>query len=122
MGHSAAAVREVEMMRERIKLFIPCRYPAVHGVTGGCNVEAVAINEHFATHFGPDAGRRLTLTHRHTGGRICGVRSDAEAERIVAGLMALPDYDWSDPRLSYHVDKFKTRRQEIDGIRYLNGR
>jgi hypothetical protein len=84
--------------REQIMLFIPQLFATNTQYTGGKNVVAHVINEHFAT---IDNGSMRNLTHRHTGAHICDVRTDKAAERIVDRLMAIDEIDWSDCRVSY---------------------
>ena len=96
------------MKRQEITLFIPTPYTTDGTITGGRNVKATVINEHFATNDDLLYKTRRVLTHRHTGRMICSTKSDAEAQRVVDRLMAIKDIDWSDPRVSYYYDEFKS--------------
>lgn len=105
------------MKRQEITLFIPTPWGETALTTGGRNVTARVINEHFATHDDLLYKTRRVLTHRHTGGMVCTTKSDAEAQRIVDGLMAIDGIDWSDPRVQYFYDKFKTHGAAITRAR-----
>lgn len=103
-------------IRERITLFVPHRFKTNTRYTGGDNVVAHVINEHFAT---IDSGPLRNLTHRHTGAHICDVRTDLAAQRVVDRLMAIDGIDWSDCRVSYFMGKWRECGREIEDARRL---
>ena len=107
---------------QTIRLFLPTFDAVPGGVTGGVNVDATPIGNHFAFHRSIAYAGPFAISHRPTG-YACGyVKSLREAVLIATRLESIPGIDWSDRRFAYYQRAFKKHGDEIRAVYGKGGR